>query len=81
MLGAHLPDSGVPSRISPMAEQEVVTTTAQRPFPTVPCSLSDYYKENRRNAGGKDHSPDVFRFMLTNLIFPSDWSLTEKREE
>lgn len=33
--GSYLPDSSVPSRISPRAEQEVVTTTAQRLLPTV----------------------------------------------
>ena len=72
-----LPDSSVPSRISPCAEQEVVTTTAQRLLPDSTCSLSDSTKKTGEILEEKI-IPYVFRFILTNLIFPSDWSFTEE---
>src|SRR2546426_7695852 len=75
--GSYLPDSSVPSRISPCAEQEVLTTTAQRLLPTVHALYRIITKKTGETLEEKI-IPYVFRFILTNLIFPSDWSLTEE---
>ena len=75
--GSYLPDSSVPSRISPWAEQEVLTTTAQRLLPTVHALYRIITKKTGETLEEKI-IPYVFRFILTNLIFPSDWSLTEE---
>ena len=75
--GSYLPDSSVLSRISPCAEQEVLTTTAQSLLPTVHALYRIITKKTGETLEEKI-IPYVFRFILTNLIFPSDWSLTEE---
>src|SRR5437899_11266255 len=51
--GSYLPDSSVPSRISPYAEQEVLTTTAKRLLPTVQALCRLITKQTGQNLGEK----------------------------
>src|SRR5207248_6051874 len=73
----YLPDTSIPGRISPFAEEEVLTTTANRLLPTIHALYRIITKETGETLEEKI-IPYVFRFILTDLIFPSDWSLTEE---
>jgi hypothetical protein len=78
--GNSLPDSSVPSRISPFAENEVLTTTAHRLLPMMHALYRIITKKTGETLEEK-LIPYVFRFILINMSFPSDWSLTEETRE
>lgn len=78
--GSYLPDLSVPSRISPFAENEVLATTAHRLLPTIHALYRIITKKTGETLEEKI-IPYIFRFILTNILFPLDWSLTEETRE
>ena len=78
--GSYLPDISVPSRISPFAENEILTTTTHRLLPMIHALYRIITKKTGETLEEKI-IPYVFRFIITNMFFPFDWSLTEETRE
>lgn len=66
--GLSLPDTIIPGRISPLAEYEILTTTANRLLPIIH-SLSLIITKGTGETLEEKIVPYVFRFIISNILF------------